>query len=331
MKKIILTLIFGITLFTQDLSAEIIRRAAFDFGSGSIKMEIADVDTEKQTIVQSHLSEAILVPFNEDLLENQTGYFSEKLLSKALEAGNRLKQLADQYDVKVLGGFATEAFRQARNSQDLFKTMEDLYGISVRLVSQQEEGELGFNTAVILGQEDPYQVVVWDTGAGSAQLTTFIDDSIHVLKIPVGAITAAKLVISEIQGKTSTIESSPNPMTEQEAASGMVLIQERLPELSPDWTMNLKEKAIIAIGAQPKYVAKHGQIHTIEQVKEGLEKRLYKLDQQLSSFPELECFRTGCFLLALSTMEKYNMKRVKYISASTGNTPAFLVNEKYWE
>lgn len=331
MKQIISNLIFGITLFTQDINAEIVRRAAFDFGSGSIKMQVADIETEEQTIIKSHLSQVILISFNEDLLENRKGEFSEKLLTQALEAVKTLRDAADQYDVKEFGGFATEAFRQAQNSSELFKTMEDLYGIPVRLVSQQEEGELGFNTAVILGQEDPHHVVVWDTGAGSAQFTTLVGDAIQVLKIPAGAITAAKLIISDIQGKEATMASSPNPMTAQEAADGIVLIQKKLPELSPEWMHYLKEKAIITIGAQPRSVVVHGKIHTIEQVKLGLEKRLYKSDEELSNDPEIEGFNTGSFLLAYSTMQKYGIERVKHIRAGTGNTAAFLVNQKYWE
>lgn len=329
MKRAFLNFFVFLCFCVFGVNGEVVRRGAFDFGSGSIKMQISDVDLEQGRIVQTIETGVIGVPFSEDLFQNG-GIFSDQLLQSALDSLNTLKQQAEAHGVKEFGGFATEAFRQAENSSRFFEEISTRFGIPVRIVSQHEEGELGFNTAVIIAQEEPNQVVVWDTGAGSVQFATLTESGIEVVKIPAGAITSSTFILSEIQGRNS--EQSSNPMTKQELVRGLELIKQKFPEVSSEWMSDLQKKTIIAIGAQPHAVRFHAQFHTLDQVRRAMEERLGKTDQELSvENPQDESFRTGCLLISLAVMEKYGIEKIKYYRTGSGNATAFLVDPKYWE
>merc|ERR1719273_2375254 len=83
-------------------------------------------------------------------------------------------------------GGGTAVFRNANNGSKILRRIQEEFGINVRCISQQEEGEIGFLTAVGSFKDDNgrsvdrNKIICWDTGGASYQITTPSKQGYHV-------------------------------------------------------------------------------------------------------------------------------------------------------
>ena len=174
---------FTVTVF---MNAEI--KAVFDIGSGAVKMQIARIDEETQKI-ESLFCLAIPCIFSGNEIGEENLYHLEKILEQ-------LKEEANRYQPNDFLGFATERFRKAKNGEESLAILSKRTGIKIGMIDSYEEGVLGFLTAVNENGLDPKNVVVWDIGSGSFQITCQSNDGYIVYQSPYGKGPALSLIES---------------------------------------------------------------------------------------------------------------------------------------
>lgn len=188
-------------------------RAAFDIGSGSTKMKVAEVNTCASEVTQVILEEQLKVDYRDALEKNVEGQFSEKVQNEGLTALEVLKTHAQSKGARHFTGIATAAFRQAKNAEVFVKSIRAKLGIPVRVISQNEEAMLGFNAVVVKEKIPSASVVVWDIGGASQQMMGLDKNSQPVIYYgQLASVSFKNHVIAKIQNKDINKVSSPNPL-----------------------------------------------------------------------------------------------------------------------
>ena len=324
--------VFLIFTCSVHLDAEIIRRAAFDFGSGKIKVQVADVDTESHKILQSLYAEDIVVQLSEDAAQHPEGQFSEKIKKQAIAATQSLKQKALALGAVEFSGVATEAYRKAPNSKELIaKYLSDL-DIPVKIISQTEEGKSGFLALIAETNLDPDQVISWDIGGGSFQVT-YLDDegNIQVYMAPFGRSTAKNAIIRYVKAGDPSTMSSPNPMSRADWEASLLFFDEALPKVPEELAQKLKrcDVQLIGISAHPGKLRNVKAYHSTDIVI-VLEERLNKSDSELAEIHKSPTYAISELALVYSIMQKLDVRTVNYVRTISGSSSAVLIAEEYW-
>jgi len=208
-------------------------RAAFDIGSGAAKLQVAKVDPRKGTIEKVFFSEQQETLLLIDM-EKRDGNVGVDLSNFLLKTVSEYKQKADEIGAQEFSAIATEVFRKAKNGCDLLDKIKKTIGIDAQLISQEAEGKLGFLTAVAESRKDKNNVISWDSGGGSFQIVTMIDEKIHVYGGPFGSGNTTRLMIESIQKKSFKVVPTPNPVTQDEAKNLVALIENSI-DSPPSW------------------------------------------------------------------------------------------------
>ena len=332
MKIMIKILILLITLLMNVvvLDAEIVRRAAFDFGSGKIKVQIADVDTATDQIVHIIHNNALTVKLGEDLAHHRGTNFSHEIIHEAIDVARTLKHEAIEAGATAFCGIATEAYRKASNSQDLIKLYEKELSIPVTIVSQEEEGKFGFYSLIEEKKLHPAQTVCWDIGGGSFQISyQDRNGQLQVYKGPFGRSTTKNAIIQHVKKLNPQSTYSPNPISWKDYESALRYLKNALPPVPEELKDKLKDPIteIIGISAHP------GQLRTLgiyyqEDVRKHIEEHLNKADVQLVM--DDPSYVVSDLILIEAIMQKLNIHDVTYIHTHSGSSSALLISKKFW-
>lgn len=176
------------------------------------------------------------------------GTLSEEIRTKGLEALRQLLAVCDSHGVPANArrAVATEVFRKAANGADYLAQVHRELGLAVEVVTQDVEADLGFRTAVALQGRAPEDVVCWDSGGASFQITS-LEGAGQPLRSYLGALgtgVCAAMLVEEVQGGSFSECSSPNPVAKAHAEALVAAMRERLAEPA-DW---LRGKRLTAIG-----------------------------------------------------------------------------------
>lgn len=330
MLKYILFLLFLACVAPVD--AEIRRRAAFDFGSGKIKVQVADIDTDNHKILQSIYTEDIVVLLSEDAAHHPEGLFSEEIQRQAIAAASILKQKAHHLGAVEFSGLATEAYRIAPNGNQLVDRYLVELNLPVKIISQFDEGKNGFLALVAENNLDPAQVISWDIGSGSFQVT-YLDEekNIHVYMAPFGRSTTKNALIKNVKGEDPLNVSSPNPMSRTEWESALQYLEAVLPSAPNDLILKLKETDVqlIGISAHPEKL-RLLKTYRLDDLFELLEERLNKSDNDLTHTHRSPATAVSELALVCSIMHKLNVDTVHYKRTTSGSTSALLLEEEHW-
>ena len=144
------------------------RRGAFDIGSGTVKLQISDVENGR--ILSTIFGEERPCAFGADFLKSQDGTLSTSIQEKGKRLMRELKQIGDDNGCTDYSAIATAVFRNAHNGQDFVTEAARVLGIDkVLIVSQEVEAELGYATAQAMS--NCKTCVAWDSGGGSFQIS----------------------------------------------------------------------------------------------------------------------------------------------------------------
>ena len=155
----------------------VVRRAAFDIGSGASKMLVADVDSCSGVLVGAPLFEAEKpCAFKVDAQGSVDGSLSPGIQQKGFALVLKLAAKARELGATEACGIATEVFRTSPNGLPFLSELELHTRISLSVLSQADEARLGLATAEALtgGSWDSAgesYVAAWDSGGGSFQVT----------------------------------------------------------------------------------------------------------------------------------------------------------------
>jgi exopolyphosphatase / guanosine-5'-triphosphate,3'-diphosphate pyrophosphatase len=238
-------------------------RAAFDIGSGSTKMQVSEVEiidedeassdigTDKATIVSVLYGLERPVPFGFAFQRSTDGTVSESVMEAGLQVLRELKAVAQSMHAGEYSAVATEVFRKASNGSVYLDRVVNELGIPVRMVSQDKEASLGFNSAVVMCPPsiglDSQDAVVYDSGGASMQITKRMEDkSYQSYMAALGTSVSNAILVTEILRASLDQTSTVNPVAHEHAEELIRLLIDRLDEHVPSW---LKDRSIVIAAA----------------------------------------------------------------------------------
>ncbi len=314
------------------------RRAALDVGSGKIKIQVADVDAEANRIISTLFVDVACVAMREDLSKSLDGRLSAEIQNKTVEAISELIKKTVPFCPEAYHGIATESLRMAKNGDELVQRIQFETGIPITIISQEEEGILGFTSATSqteIGFED---AVSWDFGGGSFQMTAKCGDHFCVYQGKLGKVPM-KHALLRLQGKDTERAFSPNPISLSEAEAAILMVRERLREFPNELREKLKEPnvAVLGIGINPVWGMQESFNYTQSDVMKAIIDRLNLDDSAIQvkdAIPEerefLSAYVVSNLILAYGIMTELNIEQVKYVGTTGANATGALLTPKYW-
>ncbi|HEY1732576.1 MAG TPA: hypothetical protein VGG15_12540 [Terriglobales bacterium] len=143
------------------------RYAVIDIGTNSVKFNISErrADGTWLTIVDR----AEITRLGEGL--EQTGEISPDAMERTVSAIAAMVDEARQNDVAKLAAVGTMGMRTARNSQQFIDAVKQRCGVTIEVISGDEEGRLAYIAVKSgLGLAEG-SLAIFDTGGGSSQFT----------------------------------------------------------------------------------------------------------------------------------------------------------------
>ncbi len=181
-------------------------RAALDMGSGSTKVIIAKVDRCKKEILSVIKEKNFPFKYKESLhLHKNT--IPETMLNSVSEELNLFLSPFRKSGTQI-SAVATEVFRQASNGGAFVQSLSKRVNFPITIIDQKKEATLGFWGAVGLTQKPKDDIVVWDIGGGSMQITTLIGNTPHTYLGKLASVSFKNRII-HYQGRQ---RGSPNPI-----------------------------------------------------------------------------------------------------------------------
>ncbi|HEY5136707.1 MAG TPA: Ppx/GppA phosphatase family protein [Candidatus Nanopelagicales bacterium] len=161
------------------------RVAAIDCGTNSIRLLVADVDTDAGTLVDlDRRMEIVRLGRGVDA----TGRLDDEALARTFAACDRYAEVLRDLGAQRVRFVATSASRDAENRDDFVSGVLARIGVAPEVVSGDEEARLSFLGATrgLTGAEPPYLVV--DIGGGSTELVVGTDEPLAACSVDVGCV-----------------------------------------------------------------------------------------------------------------------------------------------
>lgn len=246
------------------------RRMGIDWGSGSLRFQVVDIDVKTNTIQKRLCSASITGPnwyLSEDLASHG-GSFSQVIMDHTIYVLTHLQRFVlpslsslskDKLSNLNISGVGTAAFRKAINGQIFLERVLEETGIPIALLPQDEEALIGFRTATNspeLSHLDEKCLLVWDCGNGSMQLAALNEltegplsqssaSALAFWGAPIGNHGALQVfkevVLSRTRQQPLDANESIYPVTQQEVDMLITELQARM-DPSPAWLrMRLQE------------------------------------------------------------------------------------------
>ncbi len=317
---------------------KIVRRAAFDIGSGQIKMQVSDIDLTTNKIINVLLTDTAYVGLRENLVKSLDGRLSSDIQNKTVEAISELMKKATPFHPEAYHAIATEALRLAKNGDTLVERIKNEMGMSVTIVSQEEEGILGFISAMSEAHVDPYRAVSWDFGGGSFQITTKCGDHYSVYLGRLGK-TPMKNALLKIQGKDLDPTSSPNPISKLQATQAIQFVKDNIKDIPIELRQKLKQSdvVVLGVGINPLWGMQKSTHYDINRVLQELNCRLNLDDAAIRINDSITADRKEAFpyvvsnlILAYGVMEALDITQVHYVGTQGANAIGALLSPQYW-
>lgn len=310
----------------------VVTRAAFDIGSGDTKLKVAKVNICQAKIETVLLDSKRDVGYKDDFAKSKDQTLSVMILAVGTKALADLKAEAQKFDPSQYSGVATAAFRDAKNGEKFVETVSKDLDIPIRVISQREEGILGFNSVrARVSEMKPESSVIWDIGGGSQQLVMQkADHSLQVYEGSLASVSFKNDFILKVQKKKGE---TPNPMTATQAGKGILHAK-----AIADKTVPPEMKAALATGAQVYGIGgvhnfsiqsqvKKGSAYSIQDLSAVIQSRLGKTDKQLGAGPYVNTDSSNP-LLVKGFMEALGIKNVIIVKANL--TEGLLLSPEFW-
>ena len=161
------------------------RLAAIDVGSNSIRMLVADVDADGTINVVDEMKAHPRL--GRGLAKN--GALSTETMDLAVDALQRMAQLAKQHGAQRIEAIATSAVRDAQNAEFFLARVKQHTGLKLRVVSGEDEARLSFRSALAHFDLGAGRTVIMDIGGGSVELALSADGVVDgLVSLPLGAV-----------------------------------------------------------------------------------------------------------------------------------------------
>lgn len=175
------------------------RLAAIDIGSNAARLLISDALPGDGKSATEFIKVALVrVPLRLGFDVFEKGEISPEKTDDLVKTIRSYKLLMDVYDVKHLKACATSAMRDAKNGAEIISRIKQETGISIHIISGQEEASLinENHFAEGLSRDESYLYI--DVGGGSTELTFFSDGKlIFKESFNIGTIRLLKNQVAE--------------------------------------------------------------------------------------------------------------------------------------
>jgi len=319
----------------MPLSAERIR-AALDLGSGQTKMAIAVVDEETGYPLQILFGEERALLLGHDLKHSSTGHLSAHIIAELEHILIDYQQIALQFGVEEFAGAATAVFRESKNGANVISDIQSNLGINLRLITQEQEGNIGFLSAVAASNKKSHEVIAWDSGGASFQITAKNGSDLEVYKGQWGASKVVAAMIEQVQGLEFNQTQTPNLVTIEDVKALQTIIQKSLAPLPKILQEKLNDSNvdIVAIGGpfsafKMAVIATGSEMFTKAQVWEAINGLVGIPYEELSRFPEPEMLLPRLTLI-YAVMDQFGFEAVHY-HETIGSTPGIFITPEFWE
>ncbi|SHK21744.1 Ppx/GppA phosphatase family protein [Paramaledivibacter caminithermalis] len=155
-----------------------------DIGTNSIRMLIAKIKNgeiiyNKKNIEMTRIGEGV----------DRTKMLSQAAIARSIAALKKLKDEAVKEGVKSINAIATSAVRDALNKDEFIRIAKDKLDLDIRVISGEEEAELGFMGVINGIKKDVKDLLVIDIGGGSTEFIFGNNKGIKYLRsLNVGAV-----------------------------------------------------------------------------------------------------------------------------------------------
>ncbi len=174
------------------------RLAAIDIGSNAARLLITDVIPGLQDVPEFIKVALIRVPLRLGFDVFGKGEISAAKAEKLMKTIKSYKLLLDIYEVKHLKACATSAMRDASNSAEILKKIKTETGISIKIISGQEEASFIYENHIAENMTTAESYLYIDVGGGSTELTFFSDSKlIFKESFNIGTIRLLKNQVTE--------------------------------------------------------------------------------------------------------------------------------------
>jgi exopolyphosphatase/guanosine-5'-triphosphate,3'-diphosphate pyrophosphatase len=177
-----------------------VRLAAIDIGSNAARLLISDVIPGPQNEPEFVKTALVRVPLRLGFDVFDKGEISTARVEKIMKTIKSYKLLLEVYDVKHLKACATSAMRDAINGNEIIKKVKAETGISIHIISGQEEASFIYENHVAENMTKDESYLYIDVGGGSTELTFFSDGKlIFKESFNIGTIRLLKNQVTEAQ------------------------------------------------------------------------------------------------------------------------------------
>ncbi len=141
--------------------------AAFDCGTNSLRLLIADVDVDAGTS-DDLVRELRIVRLGQGV--DRTGRIAEASLQRVFGAVEEYMEIVREHDVREIRFCATSAARDAENAEDFVAGIRERVGVQPEVLDGLEEARVSFAGATRDLPPLPEPLLVVDIGGGSTEL-----------------------------------------------------------------------------------------------------------------------------------------------------------------
>tara|TARA_B100000749_G_scaffold280897_1_gene280739 strand:- start:15166 stop:16119 length:954 start_codon:yes stop_codon:yes gene_type:complete len=155
--------------------------AAIDIGSNAVRLAILQDQSVEATVIRTPIR------LGSDCFSQ--GSISEKTTKKLYQALQHYKSIIDDNGVEDYRAVATSALREASNSEEVLRVVEEQSGIKIHLIDGITEGKL--IQKAVLTEMDIWRKphLIMDIGGGSVEFITASDGQIHnVASLKIGTV-----------------------------------------------------------------------------------------------------------------------------------------------
>jgi len=233
----------------QDLPVgEIVRRVAFDIGSNATKCQVADVDLSTGCISETFFQTEVPCSYGVDWKQSKDGSLSARMQLRGLEVLHTLCRKAVELGATRSAAIATEVFRKASNGEAYLSRIKDEVGLEATIVAQSMEARLGFLSAAGLSGLPRAELICWDCGGASFQVSraAALDASeLELFMGPLGVSVVTSACVEKVQKRAFATTPTPNPVSAEEVAALVAWVLSELPP-PPPWLLGSEK--VVAIG-----------------------------------------------------------------------------------
>lgn len=172
--------------------------ATIDIGSNAARLLIVDATVNKQRVTEFNKLNFVRLPLRLGFDVFETGEIGKEKARLFLDAMRVFKDIISFYEVKYVKACATSAMRDARNSPGLVQQVEDETGLTIEVISGDQEASIVHDTHIAENMDREHGYLYINVGGGSTDIVFFADGKMGYKKsFDVGTIRVYKNQIKD--------------------------------------------------------------------------------------------------------------------------------------